>query len=101
MAAIRFVDLSPDATSVDLAVNGTVMVSHKSYKGFSSFLPVTGNTNYSFEVRQKGTSTVLASLSNVGLNNGGVYTIILTGLASGTTSADELAVYYVTNAQYY
>jgi hypothetical protein len=100
-ASIRFVNLSPDAPAVDLALNDTVKVSNKIYKGFSSFIPVTGNKTYSFQVLQKGTTTVLASLSNVFLTPGYVYTIMLTGLSAGTTSADKLSVYYMTNAQYF
>ena len=100
-ASIRFVNLSPDAPAVDLALNDTVQVSNKIYKGASSFIPVTGNKTYTFQVRQKGTTTVLASLSNVFLTPGYVYTIMLTGLSAGTTSADKLSVYYMTNAQYF
>ncbi len=100
-ASIRFVNLSPDATAVDLALNDTLKVSNKAYKGFSSFIPVPGNKTYSFQVLQKGTTTVLASLSNVTLTNGYVYTIMLTGLSAGTTSADKLSVYYTTNAQFF
>lgn len=100
-ASIRFVDLSPDAPAVDLALNDTVKVSNKAYKGFSSFMSVPGNKTYSFQVLQKGTTTVLASLSNVTLTNGYVYTIMLTGLSAGTTSADKLSVYYTTNAQFF
>ncbi len=100
-ASIRFVNLSPDAPAVDLALNDTVQVSNKIYKGASSFIPVTGNKTYTFQVRQKGTTTVLASLSNVFLTPGYVYTIMLTGLSAGTTSADKLSVYYMINAQYF
>ena len=100
-AGIRFVDLSPDAPAVDLALNDSVKVSNKTYKGFSSFTPVAGNKTYSFKVLQKGTTTVLASLSNVTLTNGYVYTIMLTGLSAGTTSTDKLSVYYTTNAQFF
>jgi hypothetical protein len=100
-ASIRFVDLSPDAPAVDLALNDTVKVSNKVYKGFSTFIPVAGNKTYSFQVLQKGTTTVLASLSNVTLTDGYVYTIMLTGFSAGTTSADKLNVYYTTNAQFF
>ena len=100
-ASIRFVDLSPDAPAVDLALNDTLKVSNKTYKGFSSFIPVAGNKTYSFQVLQKGTTTVLASLSNVTLTDGYVYTIMLTGFSAGTTSADKLNVYYTTNAQFF
>ncbi|MGN6638095.1 MAG: DUF4397 domain-containing protein [Mucilaginibacter sp.] len=99
-ASIRFVDLSPDAPNVDLALNGNVQVSNRGFKGFSSFESITGDKIYNIEVRQKGASTVLASLSNVTLNTGGVYTIVFSGLANGTTSNDKLTVNYITNAYY-
>lgn len=99
-ANVRFVDLSPDAPAVDLALNSNVQVSNRGFKGFSSFEPITGDKIYNIEVRQKGTSTVLASLSNVTLNIGGVYTIVLSGLANGTTNNDKLTINYITNAYY-
>ena len=100
MASIRFVDLSPDAPHVDLVLNNNTEVANKAYKGVSSFLPVTGNTTYNIQVKQTGTSTVLATLNSITLNTNLVYTIIFSGLVSGTTSADQPAIYYVTNAYY-
>jgi hypothetical protein len=100
MATVRFVNLSPDAPNVDLVLNGTTTVTNKPYKGFSSFLPVAGNAAYTIQVKQTGTSTVLATLSGVTLNTNLVYTVIFSGLVSGTTSADQPAIYYVTNAYY-
>jgi hypothetical protein len=99
-ASVRFVNLSPDAPNADLVLNNVVTVTNKAYKGFSSFLPVTGNTAYNIQVKQAGTSTVLATLSNVTLNTNRVYTIIFSGLVSGTTTADQPVIYYVTNAYY-
>ncbi|HEX3383887.1 MAG TPA: DUF4397 domain-containing protein [Mucilaginibacter sp.] len=99
-ASVRFVDLSPDAPNVDLVLSNVVTVTNKTYKGYSSFLPVTGNSTYNIQVNQTGTSTVLATLSNVTFNSNKVYTIIFSGLVSGTTTADQPAIYYVTNAYY-
>jgi hypothetical protein len=101
-ASIRFVNLSPDAPAVDLAVKDSVaLVSNKAYKGSSSFLPVQGNKSYTFEVRQHGTSTVLATLANVTLNTGVVYTIWFHGLASSSNTNDKLSADIITNAYYY
>ena len=77
------------------------MVSNKVYKGHSSFIPVPGNVSYTFEIRQKGTSTVLATLADVNFTTGFVYTIYFHGLAAGTTSDNKLAADIVTNAFYY
>lgn len=100
MASIRFVDLSPDAPHVDLVLNNNTEVANKTYKGFSSFLPVTGNTSYNIQVKDTGTGTVLAALNGVTLNTNLVYTIIFSGLVSGSTPDDHLAIHYVTNAYY-
>jgi hypothetical protein len=101
-ASIRFADLSPDAPAVDLAVQGgSVLVSNKSYKGYSTFIPLHGNTTYTFQVRQAGTNTVLATLLNVFLNSGSVYTIWFHGLSAATTQTDQLSAGIYTNAYFY
>jgi len=100
--SIRFVDLSPDAPAVDFAVkDSAAFITNKTYKGYSSFLPLNGNQTYTFNVLQHGTSNVLATLSNVSLGSGYVYTVVFTGLASGTTAANKLNAYLVTNAYFY
>jgi hypothetical protein len=101
-ATVRFVNLSPDAPAVDLVVQGgSTLVSNKGYKGYSSFMPLGGNTTYTFQVRQAGTNTVLATLLNVFLNNGSVYTIWFHGLSAATTAPDQLGASIYTNAYFY
>ena len=101
-ATIRFINLSPDAPAADLAVTGgSVLVTNKKYKAFSSFVPVTGNQNYNFQILQTGTSTVLASLNNISINAGYVYTIYLSGLATPTSATDKLSGNLQINAIYY
>jgi len=100
-ASVRFVNLSPDAPAVDLVVKtGPVVVANKSYKGYSSFVPVTGATTYTFEVHQAGTATVLATLPATSLQSGYIYTIWLQGLAHPTNGSDGLSVNIMTNAFY-
>jgi hypothetical protein len=100
-ASIRFVNLSPDAPTVDLAVQGgSVLVSNKSYKGYSPFIPLQANKNYVFEVRQAGSNTVLATLSNVNINSGSIYTIWFHGLSAATTATDQLSASIYTNAYF-
>lgn len=100
-ATIRFINLSPDAPAVDLVDGSTVLSANKSYKGFSSFIPVTGNTNHTFTVNQAGTSTVLATISNVNVNSGFVYTVWLSGLVTPTGTTDKLSINSQVNAVYY
>lgn len=101
-ATIRFINLSPDAPAVTLAVQGgTVLATNKAYKSYSSFTALPGNTTYSFEVRQGTTNTVLATLPSVNINSGFVYTIWFHGLVNNTSANDKLAADITTNAYYY
>lgn len=98
-ATIRLVNLSPDAPNADLVVNGTVLAANKAYKGSSGFVPVAGNTSYTLEVRQAGTTTVLASIANVTLYQNSIYTVWLQGLKNATdqtklTAGLQQNVYY-------
>ena len=98
MASIRFINLSPDAPAVDLGIQGgAVLASNKAYKGVSLFVPVQGGNTYTLEIRQAGTSTVLASISNKTLHSGAVYTVWLQGFAAATDQT-KLAAQIQTNA---
>jgi hypothetical protein len=99
---VRFVNVSPDAPSVDLAVkDSSAFVSDKAFKGFSSFIPKDGDKTYTFEVRQHGTNSVLATLPDITLHSGLVYTIWLHGLVNTSIDGDKLAADILTNAYYY
>ncbi|MDB5143839.1 MAG: hypothetical protein JWQ66_2552 [Mucilaginibacter sp.] len=101
-ASVRFVNVSPDAPAVDFAIkDSTALVSNKAFKGFSSFLPIQASKNYTFEVRQHGTNTVLATLTNVTLNSVVVYTVWFHGLAGSANTTDKLSIDIFTNAYYY
>lgn len=101
-AGIRFINLSPDAPAVDLAITGgAVLVPNKGFKGYSSFANIGGNANYNLEVRQAGTTTVLATLPNITLNSSFVYTIWLHGLVASTNNTDQLGISVLANAVFY
>jgi len=100
-ASIRFIDLSPDAAAVDLVIKGGAkLAGNVTFKGHSTFLPVQGDMFYTLEVHAAGTSTVLATLSNFKYQTGFLYTVWFHGLASGTSSADNLAVDIITNTYF-
>jgi hypothetical protein len=94
-ASIRLVDVSPNSPNVDLVIKGgATLVSNKSYKQVSSFVAVPTATQDTLQIRQTGTTTVLASIPGVNIISGYVYTVWLAGL-SGTTTANIM-----TNAVY-
>ena len=100
-ATIRLVNVSPDAGAVDLGIKaGVLLASNLAYKGASAFVPIQGDATYTLEVRKKGTATVLATLADVKLNGGSVYTIWLQGLAAATDQK-KLSANVQTNAYYY
>jgi hypothetical protein len=100
-AGVRFVDLSPDAPAVDLAIQGgATITANKSFQGYTSFLQVQGQSNFTFQVLKSGTSTVLATLSNVSLTNGYLYTVMFEGLNASTNSSDKLNIIMITNAYF-
>ena len=79
---IRLVNVSADAPAVDLAIKqGAVLAANKSYKEYSSFVPLQGGF-YTLEIRQAGTNNVLYTLNDVGLKNNAVYTIWLQGVST-------------------
>jgi hypothetical protein len=98
---LRFIDLSPDAPAVDLVIKGgSKIASNVTFKGYSTFLPLQGDTFYTLEVHAAGTSTVLATLSNFKYQSNFLYTVWFHGLAAGTTSTDKLAVDIISNTYF-
>jgi len=101
-ASIRFINLSPDAAAVDLALEGgSVLVTNKAFKEVSSFVSIPAKTDNTFVVREKGTGNVLATLAHVDMADGTLYTIWFHGLAGGTSTTDKLGVHIITNAAFY
>ncbi|MFD1258992.1 DUF4397 domain-containing protein [Mucilaginibacter terrae] len=100
MTAIRLVNVSASAPAVDLAIkSGQVLATNKAYKGFSSFVSIQGGNTYTLEVRQAGTTTVLATINDIQLKGNSVYTVWLQGVASAT-DATMLTAKIQTNAYY-
>lgn len=101
MATVRFINLSADAPAADLAVTGgAVLVANKAYQSVSKFVPIAGGSKYTLEIRQAGTTTVLATLTDVSLRSGSVYTVWLQGIAASTTAPTKLAGNIQLNAFY-
>lgn len=78
-AFVRFINLSPDAPALDLAVkDGDVVIADKAYKASSTFVEVEAKT-YVFEFRNK-TSGAATQLASTEFKAGKSYTVIATGL---------------------
>ena len=90
-AGVRFVNLSPNSTSLSLELTGdTTGFKNKVFKGFTTFKPVTAaKANF---VLRDAANTVVATRDTVNLQNGRVYTIYAKGLATGGTDATKLSI---------
>jgi hypothetical protein len=85
-ANYRFLNLSPDAPAVDLYFDSTVSQSGQAptnsnasnLVSTTTFQPIAPAT-YTLQIKATGTDSVLASLNNVILKAGNVYTIFLAG----------------------
>jgi len=99
-AAVRFINLSPDAGVVDFSVQtSSTTVKNKGFLGHSGFAAVAAG-NYTLQVTKAGTSTVLATLPGSGFSPGGLYTVWLQGLSAGTSSSDKLSITVMKNVQF-
>lgn len=80
-ARVRFLNLSPDASSVDLVSTGTSSATwfgDVSFKENIEFQDVTSGL-YSFQVKSTGTGEVLLPVSNIDLSANRIYTFVFRG----------------------
>ena len=85
-AKIRFVNLSPDAPALSLAIAGkeTDIVSNKLFKEYSTFIEIDPADKITFNIKNKETGLSETTLADVKIANGGFYTIWVKGLKSAT-----------------
>lgn len=94
---IRFINLSPDAGTLELGqTGGATLASSQTYKGYSAFSPAEAKT-YSLEIKDQATGTVLSKLENVVLTAGKMYTIVAGGMLTPTTNDQPLRIQVITN----
>jgi len=79
-AFIRFINLSPDAGALDLAIKGgATIVGDKAYKAVSTFVEIDPKA-YEFSIKDKGAADAKFSLASMDIAKGKYYTVIATGL---------------------
>jgi hypothetical protein len=92
---VRFINVSPDAPSLDVALTGKAnLVTDKSYKAISGFMEVDPGT-YTFDVKDHATGAVKATSESRVLVGGAHYTVLARGLMSetGTDNVFSAQVY--------
>nr|WP_269448526.1 DUF4397 domain-containing protein [Metabacillus kandeliae] len=87
---VKFVHLSPDAPSVDVAVkNGDVLFENISFMTSTKYITVPAG-KYDLEVRLAGKDTVVLSVPRLQLRSDNAYTIFAVGLANGNPPLDAV-----------
>jgi len=87
-ANIRFVNASPDAPALNLALStGTTdLVTDKAYRQYSEFTTIDAAPKVTLTAKNKTTGAVEASLADVKIESGRTYTIWAKGLKAVTDS---------------
>ena len=91
-ATVRFVNLSPDSEPLTLAVAGDpALITNIAFKNHSTAISVDTGDKVNFEVREHLTGNLVASLSDIKIEEEKIYTIYVKGLKT-TTDETKLAV---------
>lgn len=94
---IRFINLSPDAPALDLAIkDGSTIVSDKAYKTSSTFTETEAKTLV-LVVKEKGTGTIRKEMASTEFKAGRSYTIVASGLITPTDIEHTFTTQLITN----
>lgn len=85
-AKIRFVNLSPDAGALNLAIDGATadLVTDKLFKESSIFKTIDKAERVTFNIKNKTTGAIETTLANVKIEEGKIYTLWVKGLKVAT-----------------
>lgn len=85
-AKIRFVNLSPDAGALNLAIEGISgdIVSDKLFKEYSTFKTINPADRVTFLIKNKTTGAIETTLSNIKIEQGKIYTLWTKGLKTAS-----------------
>jgi hypothetical protein len=85
-AKVRFVNLSPDAPALNLAIGGkgTDLATNKLFKEYSTFVEMDPAEKVTFNVNDKTSGDLATSIADVKIAPGGIYTVWVKGLKAST-----------------
>lgn len=97
-AKVRFANLSPETTALDLYLQGKTEagISKKSFNEVSGFINVDPAEEVKMEIRENGKTVVLATREKFKIEKGKIYTIWTRGLKDGG-EANPLGIEVMTN----
>lgn len=94
-ASVRFANLSPDSDPLTLSVEGSpALITNLSFKNHSDAIFVDYGNSITFQVREHFTAKLVASLPNIKIEEGKIYTIYVSGLKSTNDDTKlDVAIY--------
>ncbi len=94
---IRFVNLIPDAGTLDLVVSGsTTLVGGKAFKTASDFITADAK-NYDLQLLDKASGTIVATKKNVTITAGKMYTVVAGGMIQPSDVQHAARIELITN----
>lgn len=96
---IRFVNMSPDAGVLDLAISGkdTPLFSNIAFKAAGDFTEIEPGKMVSIELRENGKTGILAILPKVTIEKGKIYTVWAKGLRNNAPAGANLSIGIMSN----
>ena len=89
---VRFVNLSPNAPAVDVALEGgTIVFNDVAYKGVSNYICIVPGT-YMFKVSPTGSQDAVLMVPDITLEEDVYYTIYVLGLFEETTGLQAILI---------
>jgi hypothetical protein len=96
-AAIRFINMSPDAAAFDLVVkDGATVVANQFYKSVSAFVAL-APAKYTLNVVDKSTGEVKTTLTDVTITAGKYYSVLVRGMVKPGNTDHPLAAQLIVN----
>lgn len=93
-AKVRFLNLAPDATALDLVIEGeTAKFENKAFKGYTEFTDVAENNTATLKlINRANGNAVVATLNDVELKSGSIYSVWAKGLLTTSETPQEIAI---------
>jgi hypothetical protein len=97
-ANVRFVNMSPDGSSLDLSIAGqpAPLFTKTPFKAATAFIAVTPGSEVNFQISENTKTDVLAKIEKIKIEKGKIYTIWAKGLKAATDST-KLSLAVITN----
>lgn len=95
-ANLRFLNLSPDAPALSLSLSqnegqDSTLFSNLNYKSHSAFTGIKGGKTYTFKIKSAD-QTTLATVEDVNVESGRIYTIWSKGLINSTNDTTKVGI---------